>query len=108
MAVATGEIDANGVPIVDSQLNNYNNASSSRFLVSNNYLCLKNLNVSYDFPKKWVNAMKMTGLNLGFSVDNLFLITRQKGLNPQYGFAGGQGAYYVPSRVFSFQLTVKF
>ncbi len=106
--VRTSDIDPNGVPVADSNLSQYNDATSSRFIVSNNYLCLKNLNVSYDFPKAWVNPLQLKGLNLGFSVDNLFIITRQKGLNPQYGFAGGQGAYYVPSRVFSFQLTVKF
>lgn len=106
--ITSAEIDPNGVPINDTNLSQYNDASSSRFLISNNYLCLKNLNVSYDFPAKWVNPMKLKGLNLGFSVDNLFIITRQKGLNPQYGFGGGQGAFYVPSRVFSFQLTAKF
>lgn len=106
--INSSEIDPNGVPINDTNLSQYNSASSSRFLISNNYLCLKNLNISYDFPAKWVNPMKLKGLNLGFSVDNLFIITRQKGLNPQYGFGGGQGAYYVPSRVFSFQLTAKF
>ncbi len=105
--VANGDIDPNGIPVADSFYSEYNNAESSRWLVSNNYLCLKNVNVSYDFPKKWVSAMMLKGLNLGFSVDNLFIITRQKGLNPQYSFSGGQGAYYVPSRVFSFQLTVK-
>ncbi len=103
-----GQVDPNGVPVLNTQLDQYNNASSSRFLVSSSYLCMKNINISYDFPKKWVNAMKMQNLNLGFSVDNLFLITKQKGMNPQYSFSGGQGAYYVPSRVFSFQLTVKF
>lgn len=106
--INSGDVNANGVPAVDTTLDQYNNASSSRWLVSNNYLSLKNLNVSYDFPKKWVNALSMQGLNLGFSVDNLFIITRQKGLNPQYSSAGGQGAYYVPARVFSFQLTAKF
>ena len=108
ITVNGGQIDENGVPILNTQLSQYNDASSSRWLVSNNYLCLKNLNINYDFPKSWVNALKMTNLNLGFSVDNLFIITRQKGLNPQYGWAGGQGATYVPSRVFSFQLTAKF
>ncbi len=108
IAINSSEIDPNGVPINDTNLSQYNDASSSRFLISNNYLCLKNLNISYDFPAKWVNPMQLKGLNLGFSVDNLFIITRQKGLNPQYGFGGGQGAFYVPSRVFSFQLTAKF
>lgn len=105
--VANGDIDPNGIPVADTFYSEYVNAASSRWLVSNNYLCLKNLNVSYDFPRKWLDAIMVKDLNLGFSVDNLFMITRQKGLNPQYSFSGGQGAYYVPSRVFSFQLTVK-
>ncbi len=50
----------------------------------------------------------MQNLNLGFAVDNLFIVTRRKGMNPTYGFAGGQGAFYLPTRTFSFQLTVKF
>ncbi|MBD5288019.1 MAG: SusC/RagA family TonB-linked outer membrane protein [Bacteroides sp.] len=102
-----GRIDPNGIPEINAIYSSKNN-SGSRFLTSNNYLCLKNINVSYDFPRSWVNALKMTGLNLGFSCDNVFLITRRKGMNPTYGFAGGQGANYVPARVFSFQLTAKF
>lgn len=101
-------IDPNGVPVADMTLSTYNDAVSSRWLTSSNYLVFKNLNISYDFPRKWTNAMKMQNLNLGFSIDNLFTATRRKGMNPQYGFGGGQGAYYVPSRVFSFQLNVKF
>ncbi|MCH5236900.1 MAG: SusC/RagA family TonB-linked outer membrane protein, partial [Muribaculaceae bacterium] len=106
--INTSEISKTAIPVADTQLSQYNNASSSRFLIGNDYLTLKNLNVSYDFPKKWVNSLKMQGLNLGFSVDNLFIAARMKGFNPQYSFSGGQGAYYVPSRVYSFQLSVKF
>ncbi|MDE6769466.1 MAG: hypothetical protein K2J78_07065, partial [Muribaculaceae bacterium] len=64
--------------------------------------------ISYDFPTKWVSAMKMQNLNLGFSADNLFIATKRKGFNPQYSFNGDQGAYFVPTRTFSFALTVKF
>lgn len=103
-----GDIDPNGVPQLNITNNGYNNAGSSRFLTSNNYLAFKNLNISYDFPAKWVSAMKMQNLNLGFSVDNLFIATKRKGFNPQYAFNGDQGAYFVPTRTFSFALTVKF
>ncbi|MBD5183724.1 MAG: SusC/RagA family TonB-linked outer membrane protein [Bacteroidales bacterium] len=106
--INNGDIDANGVPVNDTYLSNYNNASSSRWMVSNNYLTFKNLNINYNLPMKWVDALKLQGINVGFSVDNLFIATRQKGFNPQYSYSGGQGAYYVPSRVFSFQLNVKF
>lgn len=108
ISINSSDINPDGVPVNNTYLAQDNTATSSQYLVSNNYLSLKNLNVSYDFPQSWVSPMKMKGLNLGFSVDNLFLITRQKGLNPQYSYAGGQGAYYVPSRVFSFQLTARF
>ncbi|MDE5713061.1 MAG: SusC/RagA family TonB-linked outer membrane protein [Muribaculaceae bacterium] len=101
-------IDPDGVPVINSDLQQYNNYSSSRWLISSNYLSLKNINLSYDLPSSWVGAMKLQNINLGVSIDNLFLVTRQKGLNPQYGFGGGQGAYYMPSRVFSFQLSAKF
>ena len=103
-----GRIDPKGTPQLNANYSGWNNGSSSRFLTSASYLTLKNINVSYDFPSKWVNAMKMTGLNLGFSCDNVFIAAKRKGMNPTYGFAGGQGAYYVPARVFSFQLTAKF
>ena len=112
-AIAAGEmtpgrIDPKGTPELNSVYSGYNNASSSRFLTSSSYLTLKNINVSYDFPRKWVDAMKMQGLNLGFSCDNVFIVAKRKGMNPTYGFAGGQGANYVPARVFAFQLTAKF
>jgi len=103
-----GRLDPNGIPQLNSNYSAKNNSSSSRFLTSSSYLTLKNINVSYDFPKKWVNALKMTGLNIGFSCDNVFIAAKRKGMNPTYGFAGGQGAYYVPARVYSFQLTAKF
>lgn len=101
-------LDPNGIP--QNNVNNaqYSSAQSSRFLVSKNYLVFKNLNISYDFPRKWTNVMKLQGLNLGFSIDNIFTVAARKGLNPQYGFAGGQGASYVPARTFQFQLTARF
>jgi len=64
--------------------------------------------LSYDFPKKWVNTLQLQNLNLGFTVDNVFIASKRKGMNPTYGYSGGQGAYYVPARVFSFQLNAKF
>lgn len=86
----------------------YSTASSSRYLVDNDYLIFKNLNVSYDLPETWVRALSMQNLNLGMSIDNVFIAAKRKGMNPQYNFDGTQGAYFVPSRVISFQLTAKF
>lgn len=103
-----GDIDGGGVPRADTTTSQYNDAPSTRFLVKNDYLCFKNLNINYDLPQKWMDAIKMQGINIGFSVDNLFIATRLKGFNPQYSWNGGQGRNYVPARVFSFQLTARF
>ncbi len=102
------DIDPNGVPQLNTTDSPYNNAGSSRWLTSNDYLLFNNLNISYYFPKNLLYSLKMHNLNLGFSVDNLFIATKRKGFNPQYAFNGAQGAYFVPTRTFNFQLTVKF
>lgn len=108
MKGVAADIDPNGVPQLNITNNSYNNAGSSRYLTSNNYLALKNINVSYDFPSNWVKTLKMQNLNLSFACDNLFIATKRKGFNPQYSFNGAQGAYFVPTRTFSFALTMKF
>lgn len=101
------DFDKNAIPQVNAQ-NSASNNAGSRFLTSANYLVFKNLNVSYDLPKKWSDALKTQNINIGLSIDNVFTATARKGMNPQYSFGGGQGKFYVPARVFSFQLNVKF
>lgn len=101
-------INPNINPEVNSTYSNQNNSSSSRWLTSSDYLALKNINVGYDLPRAWVNAMKMKNLNIGLSIDNVFIATKRKGMNPTYNNAGAQGNYFVAARVYSFELTAKF
>lgn len=103
-------IDPNGIPRLSSADVQDNNYDSDRFLTTANWLVLKNINLSYDLPKNWVNAMKLQNINLGFSCENLFTVAGRKGLNPQRTWSGQQSALgtFVPSRVFTFQLTARF
>lgn len=109
-ADSPNRIDPNGVPVIDPSHSQDNNANSDRFLTTANWLVLKNINISYDLPRKWVNALHLQNINLGFSCDNLFIVAGRKGLNPQRTWSGQQGSKgtFVPSRVFSFQLTARF
>ena len=102
------DIDNTLIPQLNTSNAAKNNGASSRWLTDASYLVLKNLNVSYDLPSKWVSALSMQNINIGMSIDNVFTATKRKGMNPQYGFMGGQGKFYVPARVFAFQLNVKF
>ena len=101
-------INPNINPEINQYYSNQNNSSSSRWLTSNNSLVFKNLNVNYDLPKSWMQAIKLQGMSLGLSVDNLFIATKRKGMNPRYSNAGSQGNYFVASRVYSFELTARF
>lgn len=104
-----GRIDPNGVPQINSTLNNYNNEMySTRWLTSSSYITFKNLNISYDLPKKWVNPLQMQNLNIGVSIDNVFTAAKRKGMNPQASWSGGQGLVYYPHRVYSFSITARF
>lgn len=95
-------------PEINSQFSTYDNATSSRWLTDASYLQFKNLSVAYDFPKVVTKPLKLQDLNLGFTVENLFTVTKRKGINPAYNYSGGQGDYFVVSRTFSFSLTARF
>ena len=97
-----------GIPVNDSYLSSYNNTVSDRFLKSASYLVMKNITLSYDFPKALISKWSLTGLTVKVGCENLFTVTSRKGINPQYGFTGAQDATYITARIFNAGLTVKF
>lgn len=104
-------INPDATPQFNSAYSVNDNTYSSRFLIDASYLSLKNLNLSYDLPRKWMNALKLQGINVGFQMENVFIATKMKGLNPESaidGVVGNSGAYYMPARTYTFLLSVKF
>lgn len=88
-----------------------NTYSSSQYLTDASFLSLKNVNVSYDLPSKWVKAMKLENINIGFMMENVFITSKRKGLNSQSAMGsvpGSVGMYYMPARTYTFQLAVRF
>ena len=88
-------IDPNGTPRIDGFWSSHSNATSTRFLTNGNYLVIKNVNLSYTFPKKVVDKMGIGGLTITASVDNLWSFTARKGLNPQQNFSGAVYGYNI-------------
>ena len=64
------------------------NSASDRFLTSNSYLSLNNINLGYKFPKKLVEKIKLNNLQIWVSADNLAIATARKGYNPMMSFSG--------------------
>lgn len=107
---SANRIDADGIPVLDFNRDTYNNATSDRWLTNASYLVFKNLSLSYQLPKHWLNVFNgaISGLDVKVSAENLFTLTGRKGMNPQYNFTGGSDDTYVTARVFNIGLSVNF
>ena len=90
--------------------NNYTAASaaSSRWLTNASYLALKNVTFSYTLPKSIQKKLDMKNCKVFLTGDNLFLLSKRKGMDPQQSFNGTSDYTYVPNRVVSLGINVTF
>lgn len=70
-------------PGVDAQ------TPQDRFLTSSNYLCLNNLTLGYTLPAKVLSRLHLSNLRVYVAGENLFLLTKRKGLDPRYNYGLG-------------------
>ena len=111
---AENAINRNGEPVLTTNAllpgsitaNLY--STSSRWLKSASYLVMKNINLTYQFPKSLVRKIDLEGIALTVACENMFSLTSLKGMNPQQSFDGTQYNYLVTPRVFSVGLNVRF
>ena len=91
-----GEGTSNDIPILSRVDNNENFIKFSSFYVEDgSYLRLKNLQLGYTLPSRTTSAMKLSKVRFYISAQNLFTLTRFKGIEPEiagdilsFGFTG--------------------
>ncbi len=85
-----------------------NNATKSDFWIQNAaYLRIKNIQIGYNLPKKWMDAIHFKGIDIYVSCENPFVFSSMKGgWDPEYN-ADGSGRAYPVARVISMGLNVK-
>ena len=81
----------------------YTAATSSRFLVSSNYLNISNINLGYTFPTKWWKG-HIQNLRVYVACDNVWYWSARKGFDPR----GGGNGLYSPIRTISGGVTLTF
>ena len=79
------------VPRLSNGSDDNANAASDRFLTSNSFLSLNNINLGYKFPKKWIEKIKLNNLQIWVAADNLAIATARKGYNPMMSMSGTNG-----------------
>jgi hypothetical protein len=58
---------------------------NSYFVEKSDFLRLKNVTISYDFPPALLKAFKVSSLNVYINAQNLYTITKYSGLDPEVG-----------------------
>ena len=100
--VVPGDEKVTDIPVISSRMQNHNNSElsyaynaynySSARIAKGDFIRLKEVSLSYDFPKKWVSAMKMNSLSIKVQGTNLALLYADKKLNgqdPEFFNTGG-------------------
>ena len=64
-------------------------SSVDRFSVSSNYLSINNVTLGYTFPAKWMSKIKVGGLRVFVTGDNLAVFAARKGIDPRYSMGIG-------------------
>ena len=86
---------------------------SDRWIMDGSYLRLKTVRLSYDFSKQIVEKLKLKGIKLYASAENLLTWTHYTGYGPDVSSYTGlrigiDGGSYPQSRTFIFGLNVQF
>lgn len=90
--------------------NNYTaaTAQSSRYLTDASFVSLRNVTLSYNFPASITSKLDMAALRVFATGDNLGVLTKRKGMDPQQSFAGTTDYTYIPTKIISFGVNVTF
>ena len=76
------------IPRLSNGADQYANAASDRFLTSNSFLSLNNINLGHKFPKKWIEKIKLNQLQIWVAADNLCIASARRGYNPMMSSSG--------------------
>ena len=103
-----GEGTSNSMPRAVFGDPNQNTRVSDRFVENGSYLRLKNITLSYTFPKQWLQKAQIENARLSLSCENVATIPGYSGFDPEVGINGIDQNRYPISRTFSLGLNFNF
>lgn len=90
------------------ELVEYASQTSTRFLISSDYLSLNNITLGYNVPEKMYRKLGLSALRFYFSAENIALLSARQGLDPRQGSVSSDNATYSPIRTLTGGLRVSF
>lgn len=83
-------------------------AASDRWLTDASYLNLRSATLSYDLPKTLLKKVDLSNCRVYATGENLYLMTKRKGMAVQQSFTGVTSNDYSPSRIVTLGVNVTF
>lgn len=97
------------IPALNSTTYTSSNAgNSSRWLVSSDFITFRQATLSYSFSPETLSQLRVSGLRILVSGENLWSKTARKGLEPAQAFNGTASNRYTPARVVTIGFNVSF
>lgn len=84
----TPENKVSSIPRLDGDTS-VGQTAVSNYLISSDYLSINNITLGYTFPESVVEMMKISGLRIYLSGDNLAVISARRGVDPRYSMGLG-------------------
>ncbi|WP_083257049.1 SusC/RagA family TonB-linked outer membrane protein [Arcticibacter eurypsychrophilus] len=89
--------------------------TSTRYLKDGGFFTIRNIALSFDFPKPWINKLNLQGLTFSLSADNVATFSNFLGQDPQttivlgsYTTPGVSDFKYPNNRQFLFNINCRF
>lgn len=100
--------DVTDVPRLDISRTSIFNTQSNRWLIDASYLNMRNITLAYSLPREVVSKLHLDQAKIYVGGENLFILTKRKGMNPAESFTGTNSPVYVPNRLFNAGINVTF
>ncbi len=92
---------------VDDSGSSYS-STSTRYLISSNYVSLNNITLGYTLPAKVSRKLFLDNVRVYFAAENVALWSRRKGLDPRQGYVASENTTYSPIRSLTGGIKVGF
>ena len=86
----------------------YGSYMTSQYLQDASFLRLRTLSLSYALPSAWVNKIGLDGMSIYVNGDNLWVLSKFDGMDPEQGIDGEQDFGVPNSRTLTLGLTFNF
>ena len=81
---------------------------STRFLIKSSYISLRNITLGYTLPSAVVGKLPISGVRVYVTGDNVWYLSKRKGMDVRKSFSGANGNTYSALRTVSAGVSVTF